>query len=191
MSAFQAKMDRLDALLDQRLRREEAEQARADASLEDARRQRQRANAEARREIQATYADAYRSFGTEVPAPVDDESPTAFRKRLFNRLARKLPPDHDLAQLRADDLGSQPIVFDNFETELIKAATAEGQRPSIDNLPDDGSLVARHRTDSATGERMTEFFGRRSFIADMGRPGRQVERIVDRNSGHAIWGKPF
>ena len=51
---------------------------------------------------------------------------SAFRKCLFNRLARKLPPDHDRAQLRADDLGSQPIVFDNFESELIKAATAEG-----------------------------------------------------------------
>jgi hypothetical protein len=58
-------------------------------------------------------------------------------------------------------------------------------------LPDDGSLVARHRTDSATGERMTEWFGTRSFIADMSRKGRPVERIVDRNSGQAIWGKPF
>ena len=51
-------MDRLDALLDRKLADREAEQARADASLEDARRQRQRANAEARREIQAGYADA-------------------------------------------------------------------------------------------------------------------------------------
>jgi hypothetical protein len=109
---------------------------------------------------------------------------------LFNRLARKLPPDHDLAQLRADDLGSQPIVFDNFENELIKAATAEGASPSFENLPSDGSLVARHRTDDM-GQRVTEFYGRRSFIADMGRPARQVERIVDRNSGQTIWGKPF
>jgi hypothetical protein len=84
VSAFQAKMDRLDALLDRKLAAQEAEQARADASLEDARRQRQRANAEARREIQAVYADAFRSFGTEVPAPVDDEAPMAFRRRLFN-----------------------------------------------------------------------------------------------------------
>ena len=191
MSALQAKMDRLDALLDQRLRREEAEQARADASLEDARRAKMRDNAEARRLIAQTYDDAFRSFGVTTPEPADDEAPSAFRKRLFNRLARKLPPDHDLAQLRSDDLGSQPIVFDNFEAELIKAATVEGASPSFENLPDDGSLVARHSTDSATGERMTEFFGRRSFIADMGRPGRPVERIVDRNSGHAIWGKPF
>jgi hypothetical protein len=191
VSALQAKMDRLDALLDRKLAAQEAEQARADASLEDARRAKMRDNAEARRLIAQTYDDAFKSFGVTTPEPADDEAPSAFRKRLFNRLARKLSPDHELASIRADDLGSQPIVFDNFETELIKAATAEGQRPSVDNLPDDGSLVARHRTDSATGERMTEFFGRRSFIADMGRPGRQVERIVDRNSGHAIWGKPF
>ena len=88
MSAVQARFDetlsRADDLLRERLRREEQELARQDASLEEARRQRQRANAEARREIQATYADAYRSFGTEVPAPVDDEAPMAFRRRLFN-----------------------------------------------------------------------------------------------------------
>ena len=82
-------------------------------------------------------------------------------------------------------------MFDNFEAMLLEAAKAEGQRPSVDNLPNDGSLVARHRTDSATGERMTEFYGRRSFIADMGRPGRKVERIVDRSSGQTIWGRPF
>jgi hypothetical protein len=189
VSALQAKMDRLDALLDRKLAAQEAEQARADASLEDARRAKMRDNAEARRLIAQTYDDAFRSFGVTTPEPADDEAPAAFRKRLFNRLARKLPPDHDLAQLRADDLGSQAIVFDNFEAELIKAATVEGASPSFENLPDDGSLVARHRTDSATGERMTEFFGRESFIRGMGREGRRVRAIVDRNSGQAIWGR--
>jgi hypothetical protein len=187
VSAFQAKMDRLDALLDQRLKREEAEQARADASLEDARRAKMRQAAEQRQEIAARYDDSFRSFGTTVPEAADDEAPSAYRRRLFNRLARKLPPDHDLAQLRADDLGSQPIVFDNFETELIKAATAEGAKPSVDNLPSDGSLVARHRVDADTGSKVTEFFGRRSFLADMGRPGRRVQAIMDRRTGLPIW----
>jgi hypothetical protein len=41
------------------------------------------------------------------------------------------------------------------------------------------------------GEKVTEFYGTRSFIADMGRPGRQVERIVDRRTGNVIFGKPF
>jgi hypothetical protein len=189
-SALQSKMDRLDALLDRRLADQEAEQVRADASLEEARRQRQRVNSEERREIQAVYADAYRSFGTEVPAPVDDEAPMAFRRRLFNRLARRLAPDHELSSIRADDLGSQPVVFDNFERMLLDAATAEGERPSEANLPDTG-MVMRTRTDANTGTKYNEFYGKRSFIADMGRPGRQVERIVDRNSGQAIWGRSF
>jgi hypothetical protein len=188
-AALQSQINRLDALLDRKLAAQEAEQARADASLEDARRQRQRDNAEARRLIAQTYDDAFRSFGVTTPEPADDEAPSAFRKRLFNRLARKLPPDHDLAQLRADDLGSQPIVFDNFETELIKAATAEGQRPSVDNLPTSGELVARHRTDSATGERMTEFFGRESFIKSMGREGRKVLHIKNPQTGDVLWGR--
>jgi hypothetical protein len=185
---FNDTINRLDALLDQRVRHEEAELARQDASLEDARRQRQRANAEARIEIQAVYADAYRSFGTEVPAPVDDELPARYRARLFNRLARRLPPDHELARIRADDISSQPIVFDNFEAMLLQAATAEGERPSIDNLPSDSSLVSRVRTDDM-GEKSINWYGRESFIKGFTRPGRQVRAIVDRNSGQAIWGR--
>jgi hypothetical protein len=191
VSALQAKMDRLDALLDRKLADREAEQARADASLEDARRAKMHDNAEARRLIAQTYDDAYRAFGVTTPEAADDEAPSAYRRRLFNRLARRLPDSHDLAQIRADDLGGQAIVFDNFERMLLDAAKVEAASPSEANLPPDGSLVARHRTDSATGERMTEWFGTRSFIADMSRKGRPVERIVDRNSGQAIWGKPF
>jgi hypothetical protein len=189
VSALQSQMNRLDTIINRRMGEEEAALKREDDAREDARRAKMRDNAEARCLIALTYDDAFR-FGVTTPEPADDEAPAAFRKRLFNVLARKLPPEHDLAQLRADDLGSQPIVFDNFETELIKAATAEGASPSFENLPDDGSLVARHRTDDM-GQRVTEFYGRRSFIADMGRPGRQVERMVDRNSGQTIWGELF
>jgi hypothetical protein len=190
-AALQSQINRLDALLDRKLAAQEAEQARADASLEDARRQRQRANAEARREIQAVYADAYKSFGTEVPAPVDDESPSAFRKRLFNRLARRLPSGHDLANVRADDLGSQPVVFDNFERMLLDAAKVEGEKPSFENLPASGELISRNRIDSATGERMTEWFGRESFIKSMGREGRKLLHIKNPQTGDVLWGKPL
>jgi hypothetical protein len=190
MSAVQARFDetlrRADDLLRERLRREEQELARQDASLEEARRQRQRANAEARRQIAGVYDDAFRSFGTEVPAAVDDEAPAAYRRRLFNRLARKLAPDHDLARVRADDVSAQPIVFDNFEALIIEAAKREGAKPSFDNLPPSGEMVARHRQDDM-GQRVTEFFGRESFLKSMGREGRRVAAIYDRNSGQAIW----
>ena len=50
---------RADGLLLARLEREQAEQARADADLETARKQKLRAHAEARREIAERYADSF------------------------------------------------------------------------------------------------------------------------------------
>jgi hypothetical protein len=35
------------------------------------------------------------------------------------------------------------------------------------------------------------WFGKESFIKQMGRPGRRVLRICDPRSGNVIWGKPF
>ena len=99
----------------------------------DAARAKARDDAERRRLIAERYDDSFRAFGTEVPAAVDDEAPAAYRRRLFNRLARKLAPDHELAQIRADDVSGQPIVFDNFEAMLLDAAKAEGERPSTEN----------------------------------------------------------
>jgi hypothetical protein len=45
----------------------------------------------------------------------------------------------------------------------------------------------RTRVDANTGTKYNEFFGKRSYIADMGRPGRRVAKIVDRRTGQAIW----
>jgi hypothetical protein len=187
---FDETISRLDSVLDRSMRRVEAVEARIDAEREDARRQRMRDAMHERTEIASRYADAFQSFGTEVPAPVDDEPVAAFRKRLFNRLARRLPSSHELSSIRADDLGGQAIVLDNFERMLLDAAKAEGARPSIDNLPPSGELVARHRTDDMNAK-VTEWYGRDSFIKSMGRPGRPVERIVDRRNGSVLWGRPF
>ena len=189
MAALQNRLDetlsRADEVLRQRVRREERELAAESIEREAARRQRQRDNAESRRVIAETYADAYASFGTEVPAPADDEAPSAYRRRLYNRLARKLPTNHDLADLRADDLGGSTLVFDNFEKLLLEAATAEGFKPSVDNLPSDGSLISRVRTDE-NNAKWTEYFGRQSFIKDLTRPGRRVS-VFNTNRGSVIY----
>ena len=194
MSAAQQNFDRtlsrVDSILDAQVRRLEAIEAQQADEREEARRVRMRDNAEARREIAARYADAFRAFGTEVPAPADDEPAGAFRKRLFNRLARKLPSGHELSEIRADDISSSPTVYDHFEREVIKAAQAEGEKPSTENLPPSGEIVARHRTDDM-GQRMTEFFGKESFIKSMSRPGRRVLRLIDPASGRVLIGAPF
>jgi hypothetical protein len=125
-----------------------------------------------------------------VPEPADDERPSSYRNRLFNRLARKLAPDHELASIRADDLGPQPVVLDRFEAMIIEAAKAEGARPSVENLPSDGSMVMRTRTDDMNGKSI-EWYGKESFIKSMGRPGRRVAKIVNPNTGAVLYGKAF
>ena len=82
-------------------------------------------------------------------------------------------------------------MLDRFEEMLIAAAKVEGERPSIDNLPTDGAMVARTRTDADTGAKVTEFYGKESFIKSMGREGRRVLRLVDPASGRVLLGAPF
>jgi hypothetical protein len=182
-------LDRINRALDESARRHEAAleaeeaQARADA------RERARAHAERNREIQARYADSYAAFGTETPAPVDGESPFAYRRRLFNRLQHRLGPDNDLADIRSDDLSG--VVMTNFEAMLLAEGKKEGERPSFQNLPRDGSLVARNRTDEATGERSVNYYGRRSFIHDFSQGSRRVQRIVDPKRRVVLAGAPF
>ena len=103
---------------------------------------------------------------------------------------KRLPSGHELSEIRADDISSQATVYDHFEREVIKAAALEGARPSPENLPCDGTLISRVRSDDMGGKSI-EFFGRESFIKDMSRPGRQVRCIRDARSGQAIWGSPL
>ena len=113
-----------------------------------------------------------------------------YRKRLYEGLRRKLPSDHSLADVYADDL-SDPIARNNFEKMLIEAAMAEAAKPSAENLPRDGSLIRRDLVDETTGSRTINWHGSRSFIADMGRPSQLVLRFIDPRKGIVIMGEPF
>jgi hypothetical protein len=144
---------------------------------------------QSRREIGAMFDPAFTAHGVQTPQPIDGERPGRFRRRLYDHLRRKLPGGHDLAGVRADDLPTGPA-FVHFKAQVIEAAQQEGEKPSFENLPDDG-MVMRTRTDANTGTKFNEFFGKRSYIADMGRKGRRVAAIIDRNSGNCIWGTPL
>jgi hypothetical protein len=91
---------------------------------------------------------------------------------------------------RASGMMRFRLAYGTIERLVIEAAQQEGEKPSFENLPDTG-MVMRTRTDANTGTKFNEFYGKRSFIADMWRPGRKVERIVDRRTGNAIWGRPL
>jgi hypothetical protein len=183
MSALQTRLDttlsRADEVLRERLKREIAAQQAEDAERADEAREKARADAEKRRMVAAKFDDAFRAFSVETPQARDDESPGQYRRRLFSRLQRKLPDSHDLVDIRADDLPSGQAYL-NFEQMIIDAAKAEGEHPSFDNLPPSGELISRVRTDEDTGAKATHYFGWRSFIADLSRPGRRVLRIAIR-----------
>src|SRR5271170_1813633 len=69
-----------------------------EAEREEARRHRQRDNMHERNEIASRYDASFAAFGTTVPQAADDEPASRYRARLYNMLARKLAPDHDLAR---------------------------------------------------------------------------------------------
>jgi hypothetical protein len=188
LARLDATVTRLDSVIDQRLRRVEAQQAREDAEQRRADAAQARADAEQCRAYAEKYDPAFAANGVQTPQPVDDEAPGKYRRRLFTRLQRKLPDSHDLADLDPYELPSSALR--NFEQMLIEAATGEGEHPSEANLPEDGSMIERHRVDDM-GQRMTEFFGRESFIKSMGRPGRRVLRLCNPKTGDVLKGPPF
>ena len=118
--------------------------------------------------------------------------PSEYRRRLFGRLQCKLPSDHSLADIRSDDLRAlTKAAFEIFERQMLDAAKQEGERPSASNLPADGSLISRTRVDPDTGEKHIDWYGARSFIADMSRGGRRVLRFLNPRDGSVLMGPPF
>ena len=190
MSDLQRRVDgtlsRVDEALVAKLQRQAAQLEREAAEERQAERERARADSFRNHELGAIFADAFAAFGTQVPAPADDERPSAYRRRLFERLRRKLPSNHDLANIRADELPSGDVYVE-FERRVIEAARAEGAQPSVENLPDAG-MISRTRSDDMNGK-MIEWFGAESFIKDMSRPGRRVAYIRNPNDNTIIWGR--
>ena len=82
MSTAQAKLDsafdRLDAIINRRVREEEAALTRDDAARADAARVKASRDSERRVEIASRYAPAFLAHNVEVPMPLDDERPVDF-----------------------------------------------------------------------------------------------------------------
>jgi hypothetical protein len=182
---------RADSLLAEIERRERQRQADDIAQRDRADAAKARADSEKCRQVQVKYADAFSSFGVQTPAPFEGERPGRYRQRLYEYLRKKLPSNHDLFSVRADDIPAGDAAR-NFETMMIEAAMAEGLRPSAENLPASGELVRRERADEM-GTRSIEWLGRESFVKQMGNPLKQrVVRFIDRRNGNAVlWGEPF
>ncbi len=182
--ALQDTLSRADEVLAERTRRELAKMRAEDAATERAEREQAMADSHKRVEIAAKYQDAFASFGEDVPMAIADERPGAFRKRLYETLRRRLPSDHNLSDVRADDISG--VAARNFEQMMLEAARAEGYKPSVENLPP-GREIVRHRVDENSGAKSTEFFARESFIKGLN----QVVRILNPKTGQVLMGPPM
>ena len=193
MSYVQDRIDgstrRIDAMLNNLANREAERQRAEDAEREEARRVRMRDNAERRRQFGARYADALRLLASKCRRQSTARSTGEYRKRLYEGLRRKLPSDHSLADVDADDIpGSAARIF---EQQLLEAAKLEAAKPSVENLPASGELVRRDLTDPMTGLRTINWHGRESFIKQMSRGGQKVLRIVNPRTGAILMGAPM
>ena len=119
--------------------------------------------------VQARADEVYMAFGKRAPQAMSGEELLAYRKRLVNQLKVHSPTwkDVDVINLKAD-------AFDVAEKQVLHDATAAALHPA--DLAED-ELRAITKTDSATGIRMTEFVGKRSFVSGMKRPPAFVTRI--------------
>jgi hypothetical protein len=157
-------------------------QLRNDAlEAEEARREQERKDMARCRQHQQKYDEQFQRLGQRAPLPLADEAPPSYRRRMFALGQSMLPRDNGLAAIDPRGLDGSAII--PFESELFGALDREAEHPQ--NLPDDGSLVERHRTD-ALGQKFIEFYGKRSFIADLGRRGQKVVGIFGKD-GAAVW----
>jgi hypothetical protein len=178
-------MGQLDAATAAMLR----DQVRADATArevaEEQRRDRLRRHQDACKAHQVRYDEAFSLFGKKAPMPAADAFPGDYRRSLFRIGQSILPPEHELVDgLDPDLLDTSTIKA--FEPQLLAALADEAEVPSESNLPKDGSMIVRHRMDDSTGQRVTRYYGRRSFIHDFCGP---VQRIVSFNGkdGTVLW----
>jgi hypothetical protein len=167
-------MSRLDAVTGNMAMRLQQQIRADDAEAEQEQRDRLRRNAERCRQLQERYDTAFAHFGKRSPQPKADAKDRSYRCDLFLTAAALLPRSDDLTKLKRDELeGLSNKAFSNFERDLLERLAAEGDRPSPENTPADGSLIKRERTDSM-GTRIIDWFGRESFIKGLSRPGRHV-----------------
>jgi hypothetical protein len=188
-AGFSAVVDSMTRQMDRSVAREYRQFERERADEADAEREQARRDTEACKRHQARYDSVFSQFAVATPPPVAGEAGGDYRRRLLRHVLDRLPRNDRLYDIRPGGLDSDAIKA--VEPAVFASALREAAYPSYDNLPPPGEHVARHRVDPQTGARYTEFYGRRSFIADCGQPGRRIERIQNPKTGQILYGPPY
>jgi hypothetical protein len=123
----------------------------------------------AKREYQARADDALQPWGERAPPSIAGESINGYRRRLAGTLQQRLPEGDQLRRLDFDRLPQD--AYDGFEPQLYPKVAAAADRPDSASA---GELREVVRVDPKNGHKVHLFFGRESFVKEMGRPGRRV-----------------
>lgn len=121
----------------------------------------------------AAFADAqaradavFAGFGERAPRPLDGEALFDYRKRLATKLKKHSPvwKGVKFSQLPEEAFG---IAENQVYTDAAVAAANPADLEA-------GELRMVTKIDPATGVRSNVFYGKESFVKQMGRPGRRV-----------------
>ena len=117
--------------------------------------------------IQARADAVFEAHGERAPRPMDAETPIKYRCRLAGLLKRHSPAfkDFDFSEIKESKniAGIEGVIY----ADAMRAAN----NPA--DLPED-RLIERTRVNPKTGQRITEFFGKNTFIMDMKAPSRRA-----------------
>jgi hypothetical protein len=117
-------------------------------------------------DAQARADSVFSGFGQRAPRPLEGESLFDYRKRLATKLKTYSPIWKNVKFSQLPD-----EAFRIAEDQVYNDATTAAANPMDLEA---GELRAVTKTDPTTGVRTIVFYGKESFVKQMGRPGRRV-----------------
>jgi hypothetical protein len=117
-------------------------------------------------DAQARADAVFNGFGQRAPRPLEGEALGDYRRRLATKLKGYSPTWKTVKFSKLDD-----DTFSIAESAVYSDAAAAAANP-VDLNP--GELRMVTKVDPTTGVRTNVFYGKESFVKQMGRPGRRV-----------------
>jgi hypothetical protein len=121
------------------------------------------------RVYQERYDNALQPWDIRAPAPVIGQDIDAYRRDTLVKIKKQLPEGHELRKVQIRQLDND--VLDIIEPKLLQACRHEAYNPESVPL---GQMRRVVDIDPQNGQKIVKFIGQRSFVFDMGRPGRRV-----------------
>ena len=129
-------------------------------------------------DIQARADSIASAWGERAPAPMQGETPIGYRVRLLRHHQQHCTEPSfktlDLGALAA----THPTALDGIETRIYADSVAASANP----VGPDDRMIQRTKIDPDSGHRITEFFGRHTFIHHLKRPSMRATAFLTPNN---------